>query len=111
MNDNIREFPTKEWNALPKEINLDKTLQIESLRGLATGMSKATDAAIQIVGGTIEEDDEHFTITLVVPKIFKFGTDVAKMMADMWHTSDEGIMVATSAASRVTFVVKYIYRN
>lgn len=119
MDKKIIEFPVAEnsesgYNPADNQyqgINVEKTLQISSLQGSAEGVFKATNELVRVVGGIIEEGDGHFTVTLVVPKLFRFGTNVAKMIADMWRVADDVIMVANETNSRMTFAVKDIYQK
>ena len=120
MGKRIIEFPAGEFQEAEMfppvekqypEISLGKTLKIGSLQGSAEGVSKATNKLVRVVGGIIEEDDGHFTVTLVVPKLFRFGTNVAKMIADMWRVAEDVIMVANETNTRMTFAVKDIYQK
>ena len=119
MDKKIIEFPVAEGSEIgcsPTDdqyqgINFEKTLQISSLQGSAELVSKATNELVHVVGGIIEEGDGHFTVTLVVPKLFRFGTNVAKMIADMWRIADDVIMVANETNTRMTFAIKSIYQK
>lgn len=119
MDKKIIDFPLAESNESgytpadkqDPEISPAKTAKIVSLKSYAEGVSKATNELVRVVGGIIEEGDGHFTVTLIVPKLFRFGTNVAKMIADMWRVADDVIMVANETNSRMTFAVKDIYQK
>ena len=98
---------------MPNEntISFEKVSRISKIKSCASKICELTKGETRIVGGTLEPEDTHFTLTLVVPKFFNFGTNVAEMMSNLFAVTDGVVMMAHKGATRMTFVVRDVYQK
>lgn len=92
-------------------ISFEKASRIKKIQVNAIKICELTEDKTRTVGGWLEPEDIHFTLTLVVPKIFDFETNVAEMMTELWGASDSVFMTAIKDAIRMTFVVRDVYQK
>ena len=98
---------------MPSEntISFENVSRISRIKSCAAKICELTKGETRIVGGTLEPEDIHFTLTLVVPKFFNFGTNVAEMMSNLFAVTDSVVMMANKDATRMTFVVRDVYQK